>query len=485
MKFYRFKSINNLKIYTNNLKIVYRKILNKISFFYPLLSIFIYKWTLPALTVKVIILLNFILNYNFIIIPLILIIIYPIVVRRIYKWTYASINYYFEDIVHKIDLPIYACYAGYIIYSLVFLGIGYIRHNIITIASNFNFIRIVFILSVIIFILFLIKDKIKNKIDTIKTNYKKSPSLYISSKLSFWLCLKYIFIVNLLVYTNISYGNWYENIIDLSVFCILFDDMNFRLKNWAESFVIRADSFEYDDLNPATKKHIFDFIARHSDMSSDFISKNFDWSGNNLWLAIDFLNIFPNKGIYVIAHDLRTGMSLAIPVNNAKYCLRNNVDSHIIHTFQLIGREAVKANLYLNLRLSNINNVYLYGESLDIYKLAGPWKSPTSNKLVYCENKSTKKFFPYDPLVKNHGKKGLVLKDIHGNPHHLDLQSLSPSGGIHKSYLGQSHRLNLIKTEQNKQLISRTVAKNKGMNPINTVHIPGNAGRPRIPRFKE
>jgi len=460
-----------------------------------------YKWNLAFINAKFISFFYLTINYSYIIIPLILIIIYPIIGPKIFKWIYVCTHSFIKDKrPKKINYSIYAGYNTYIKCSLFLCVSGYIReiadfdyivniiglwNHILNLIAHLNFPHTgPLIITVIIIIISFFKNKIKD----IMTDYKKRRSLFVTSRMYLALfCTKYVFIVNLLVSTNILDGNCHVNLLDLSLFCILFDNIDLSLKNWRVPWTISHFQPMGGEFSPIQKNQIFNSIARNSDMSFDYILNNFPWSTSNLWAVSDFLNIFKNDKYYVVAHNSETGKSLAMPLNNSKYFMPSDSNYNYINVFEHTGQVKRRNTLRLTLKDSNTNSVLLYSNTRHVFKYVGNKAIISINNIVHIENLTTGEISIYDPWVKGHGKKWFMLKDMHGDLHRLSIQSLSPTSGSRgsRTYLGLNKDLTLIKNQIGKEPVFKTVAENgKGLSEFKTVFMPTIANRPRISRFQ-
>jgi hypothetical protein len=334
--------------------------------------------------------LDFIVNYRFILLILCLILVYPWIHNKISK-----INYYIVSKFVKSPLPYnypdkgsYVQLLGFCLFALIMLYFKYFllyyyNDFMLTITNIFNIIPLI-ILSIIIsadasysisVLVFIFKQVIIIKLREIYTNIKLDPCYYISYKITILFSIKYALLIVILLFSF----SWYESIISYLTFEYLFkfisslkniiSDMSYnniiRNRSYNRPLFIVTQSEEF-------KEQIFNELYRETRLSKEYLINNIKLSENDF----EFI-----AGLMKINRVPRECFALAWDTERENSWVKVVHPDMLLHTKPLEGNKVSGLFQYVGLK-SDLDNlirsvetwtVFIYsasnGGSQRVYKL--------------------------------------------------------------------------------------------------------------------
>jgi hypothetical protein len=335
---------------------------------------------------------DFIINYRFIILSLCLILVYPLIHNKISK-----INYYIVSKFVKSPLPYnypdkgsYVQLLGFCLFALIMLYfksflLYYYNDFMLTITNIFNIIPWI-ILSIIIsadatysisVLIFIFKQVIIIKLGEIYTNIKLDPCYYISYKITILFSIKYALLIVILLFSF----SWYESIVSYLTFEYLLKfiaSLKNIISDMSYNNILSNRSYNRPlyilDQSEEFKEKIFKELYIETRLSKEYLINNIKLSENDFEFIAGLMQINRLPGGY---------FAVAWNTEREDSWVKLVSPNTLLHTKPLEGNKAsglfknvgFKGDLKNILRSADSWSVFIYSTSnggiQNVYKLVG------------------------------------------------------------------------------------------------------------------
>ena len=390
----------------------------------------------------------------------------------------------------KQDFPFYTNHIWYFIFSISIILKKCLWDSLIA-NLNFNLYIFLFLILVIIWVIIfvLIKFKylnIKNIISNIHLNYAKNPCLFFSSKISLYICIIYVNMVNCLITSEDLNIDFFYIIMTTIIFIPSFSlSINFTnmMGKLMLKFPLKTNNIQMAMAGPelvigsaAEGAGALEEIKKtlKSIISEDLLNS---LSNEEYKSLTQLFNLVGQNNRYIFT-DLPK-MS-RVPLNRLNHCITPMGVK--IDVWERVGTfENTDLNNWIKLRSEgNKKGICIYSyHTKELYEWDFKIDTLKENKILFVctEYNGNVNFIPYDPSTKELTNKQFFIKNGDSlEPLNFRSPPLPNSSGL--VLLGEKHQMKFIKIYGNNKWTTMNasyIGEGEGLDHISTVKmLPSN-----------